>query len=159
MSGTGTSQAPTSRDKILDVAEARFARSGFGGVGMREVAAEVGLGKSSLFHHFPTKDALYFEVVGRVLERIAVHLAPSLSREGTATARLDRTSDALVDGISLGFHEMGHAAFGLTGNRLLTAAGGTIFELGIPLVAAAYLIIKQRDPFGATVRRAHQEKE
>lgn len=93
-------QPPRSRDKILDAAEARFARAGFGGVGMREVATEVGLGKSSLFHHFATKDALYFEVIGRALERIALRVEPALGCDATPTERLRRTSDALVDALA-----------------------------------------------------------
>jgi hypothetical protein len=44
---------------------------------------------------------------------------------------------------------MGHAAFSWFGSGLLTTAGGTIFQLGIPLAAGAYLLVKQRDPFGA----------
>jgi len=63
----------------------------------------------------------------------------------------DPLHTTIFDGISLGFHEAGHAVFSWTGSRLLTVAGGTIFELGIPLAAAAYLLLKQRDPFGATV--------
>lgn len=93
-------EPPSSRDKILDVAEARFARSGFGGVGMREVAVEVGLGKSSLFHHFASKDALYFEVLRRALVRIGERVVPALDSRGTATERLARTSDAMVDGLA-----------------------------------------------------------
>lgn len=60
-----------------------------------------------------------------------------------------RGGGSIFSGINLGFHEMGHAAFFWSGNRILTAAGGTIFEVGIPLVAGAYLLVKQRDPFGA----------
>ena len=71
-----TAQSPSSHDKILDVAEALFARRGFSGVGMREVADAVGLGKSSVFHHFRTKTQLYFEVLDRVLQRIEDRLAP-----------------------------------------------------------------------------------
>lgn len=63
----------------------------------------------------------------------------------------DPLHTSIFDGISLGFHEAGHAAFMWSGNRFLTVAGGTLFELGIPLVAAGYLLVKQRDPFGATV--------
>ncbi|MDA0328466.1 MAG: hypothetical protein O2958_05595 [Gemmatimonadetes bacterium] len=63
----------------------------------------------------------------------------------------DRAYYSLFDGINLGFHEMGHAAFMLFGNRILTTAGGTIFQLGIPVIAGAYLLHKQRDPFGAAV--------
>jgi hypothetical protein len=56
---------------------------------------------------------------------------------------------SIFDGITLAFHEMGHAAFSWLGTNILTTAGGTIFQLGIPLTAAAYLLGKQRDPFGA----------
>ena len=58
---------------------------------------------------------------------------------------------SIFSGINLGFHEMGHAAFFWSDSRILTTAGGTIFEIGIPLAAGAYLLLKQRDPFGAAV--------
>jgi len=58
---------------------------------------------------------------------------------------------SIFDALTLGFHEAGHAAFMWFGNRILTAAGGTIFQIAIPLVAAWYLAWKQGDPFGATV--------
>ena len=58
---------------------------------------------------------------------------------------------SLFSGITLGFHEMGHAFFSWTGHRMLTTAGGTVFQLLAPLGAAAYLAVKQRDPFGAAV--------
>ncbi len=74
-------QAPSSRDKILDVAEALFARRGFAGVGMREVAAAAGLGKSSLFHHFRGKTELYFNVLERVIARFAERFAPVLAAQ------------------------------------------------------------------------------
>ncbi|MCA9512960.1 MAG: TetR/AcrR family transcriptional regulator [Myxococcota bacterium] len=92
--------APSSREKILDVAEALFARSGYAGVGMREVAQHAGLGKSSLFHHFATKPALYFEVVEHVLARIAAGVMPALSRDAGAAGRLAAASDALVDALA-----------------------------------------------------------
>jgi hypothetical protein len=63
----------------------------------------------------------------------------------------DPGSASIFSGITLGFHEMGHAAFMLAGNRVLTAAGGTVFQFAVPLTAAFYLARKQRDPFGALV--------
>ncbi len=86
-----------SRTKILDVAESLFARKGFAGVGLREVAHDVGLSKSSLFHHFPTKLDLYREVLERVLERLEVGLAPAFGSDLACAERLDRVIDALVD--------------------------------------------------------------
>jgi hypothetical protein len=57
---------------------------------------------------------------------------------------------SIFDGVNLAFHEMGHAAFFWLGDRILTVAGGTIFQLAIPLVAGIYLLRKQGDPFGAS---------
>jgi AcrR family transcriptional regulator len=92
--------AASSREKILDVAEALFARRGYAGVGLREVAESVGLGKSSLFHHFRNKTELYLAVLGRVLERIEVRLRRALASRGDALERLDRWVDALIDALA-----------------------------------------------------------
>ena len=43
----------------------------------------------------------------------------------------DPMYSSIFDGVNLGFHEAGHAAFMWFGNRMLTTAGGTIFQLGI----------------------------
>lgn len=64
---------------------------------------------------------------------------------------VDPDHTTLFYGVTLGFHEMGHAFFSWFGDRILTAAGGTLFQLAAPVGAAAYLLVKQRDPFGATV--------
>jgi len=85
------------RDKVLDAAEVLFARRGFSGVGMREVAEAAGIGKSSLFHHFKTKVELYAAVVGRLLDLIDLRLTRSLARGGTPLDRLDRWIDELLD--------------------------------------------------------------
>ena len=100
MARTPVPVVPSSRDKILDVAEALFARSGYSGIGMREVATEVGLGKSSLFHHFESKRSLYFLVLERVLGRVAEHLAPAFAAPHSPTERLDALSDALIDALA-----------------------------------------------------------
>ena len=88
---------PTSREKILDVAEARFAQRGYAGVGLREVAEAAGLGKSSLFHHFPSKAALYGAVLDRVLERIELRMNRALSATGDVRARISDAVVGLID--------------------------------------------------------------
>jgi len=93
-------ETPSSREKILDVAEALFARRGFAGVGIQEVADAVGLGKSSLFHHFRSKAHLYLAVLQRVLGSIEERLAPALDATGEPPARLDACIDALVDALA-----------------------------------------------------------
>ena len=86
-----------SRDKILDCAEELFARRGYAGIGLAEVAERVGLGKSSLFHHFRSKSQLYAAVVARILDRIETPLTAALAAGGTPVERLERWVDALVD--------------------------------------------------------------
>ena len=73
-----------SRDKILDAAEDLFARRGFAGIGMREVAEASGLGKSSLFHHFKSKAEMYAAVVGRILDHLDEQLTAALAAGGDA---------------------------------------------------------------------------
>jgi len=94
------SEFPSSREKILDVAEALFARRGYTGVGLREVAVAAGLGKSSLFHHFRSKTQLYCEVLARVLERIREPLDVVLESTDDPARKLDRCVDALVDSLA-----------------------------------------------------------
>jgi len=92
-----TAAEPSSRDKILDAAEALFAKRGYAGVGLSEVADVVGLGKSSLFHHFGSKAQLYAAVAARILRRIEEHLVRSLARGGDPLVRLERWLDELID--------------------------------------------------------------
>jgi len=91
---------PSSRDKILDVAEGLFARRGFAGVGLREVADTAGLGKSSLFHHFRSKSQLYFEVLLRTLTRIQDRVGPVVESCEGSVAKLDRWIDSVVDALA-----------------------------------------------------------
>ena len=97
MKATAPAAEQSSRDKILDAAERLFAKRGYAGIGLSELAEVVGLGKSSLFHHFRNKAQLYAAVTARILRRIEEHLVRSLARGGTPLVRLERWLDELVD--------------------------------------------------------------
>jgi len=91
---------PDSREKILEVAEGLFAYGGYSGVGMRQLASTVGLSKSSLFHHFPSKLDLYGAVLDGVLVRIAHGLDRASSETGDPRAQLAAWIDAVVGTLS-----------------------------------------------------------
>jgi hypothetical protein len=56
---------------------------------------------------------------------------------------------ALVD---LGFHELGHlVCYVFPVNDLLTAAAGSLFQVGVPVGLAAYFFVLRHDALGASV--------
>lgn len=63
-------KAEASRAKILDVAQKLFARRGFEGVSIREIAQALGMTTASLYYHFPSKEEIFVAVHGRSLEAV-----------------------------------------------------------------------------------------
>ncbi len=61
---------------ILKAAEKVFAEAGFGGATMQLIADMAGLPKANLHYYFPTKEALYREVVQKIFN-IWLHAADS----------------------------------------------------------------------------------
>lgn len=55
-----------------------------------------------------------------------------------------------IDGANLLIHEAGHLLFNFFGNRMLTAAGGTILQLSLPLMFSFHLYQRQ-ERFGAAI--------
>lgn len=97
MGATQPAAEQSSRDRILDAAEGLFAKRGYAGIGLSEIADVVGLGKSSLFHHFRSKAQLYAAVNARILARIEERLVRSLARGGDPLTRLERWLEELID--------------------------------------------------------------
>lgn len=87
----GRPERPVARSELLRVARTLFSAYGFDGVSMADIASEGGLQKSSLFHHFPTKEALYREVLEGVVADIGSTIAAAMESEASWEQRLDRS--------------------------------------------------------------------
>lgn len=53
----------STRNSILSVAESLFAKFGYLGVSMSDIAKSLEITKAALYYHFPSKEKLYLEVV------------------------------------------------------------------------------------------------
>jgi len=81
------------REVILDTAERLFAARGVEGVAVRDLAREMGITASSLYNHFPGKQALYDAVLERGLGPIVDVVA---GQDGLGPERVHATLDRLT---------------------------------------------------------------
>jgi AcrR family transcriptional regulator len=90
-----TVATPPTREVILDTAERLFAARGVDGVAVRDLAHEMGITASSLYNHFPGKDALYRAVLERGLRPILEAVAVAW-QDGVRPDRVQATLAALT---------------------------------------------------------------
>lgn len=77
------------RDRILDDAARLFARDGYDGTSLGELAASVGATKAAIYHYFPSKKAIYEAIIVRTLEGLRHHVSQ-------ATAQASAPGEALA---------------------------------------------------------------
>lgn len=92
---TAPAALPT-REAILDAAERLFSARGVDGVAVRDLARELGLTASSLYNHFPGKQALYEAVLERGLRPIVELTQASWAEGEVRRDTVATTVDALV---------------------------------------------------------------
>lgn len=91
--------ADGSRERIHAAARGLISRYGFDGVSLQKLADEVGLHKSTLFHHYKNKQQIAEEVLGETVAAIVVAMQP-LEEPPTSLDQLLELSDLLVDHFS-----------------------------------------------------------
>jgi AcrR family transcriptional regulator len=57
-------------DKILQTARRLFVQQGYTATSMRQVAAETGIGKATIYHHFPDKQAMVMALLQKSMARM-----------------------------------------------------------------------------------------
>ena len=88
--------ADDTRDRIIDAAQAIFARDGYAGAKMQEIADRVGIQRPSLFYHFRNKEALFVAAHQQVFARIEPVFRDSLAGAGDPFVQLDQVSRAVL---------------------------------------------------------------
>lgn len=75
-----------------------FRQHGYDGATLAKISEATGLGKASLYHHFPGGKDEMVQAVMDYLERwLAENVLPSLQEEGTALEKLQRMCDRLSE--------------------------------------------------------------
>ena len=85
-------------DAILDAALTAFAKNGFDGIGLREIAKTAGVAAATINYHFETKEKLFQEVVRRGAER-------------SVRRRLERLDVVLSEGKNVALEDIVRALF------------------------------------------------
>ena len=75
---------------ILDKSLPLFARSGYAGVSMRDIASAVGISGAALYHHYSDKQSLYVATMGHAFSDKASSIQSALDNTGTPEQRLER---------------------------------------------------------------------
>jgi len=74
--------------QILIAAEKLFAKRGYDGVSMQQIASDAGVSKANIYHHFKSKDELYLAVLKYALQDMNELLAELQGIDGTSTEQL-----------------------------------------------------------------------
>jgi AcrR family transcriptional regulator len=77
------------RQQLLDVARERFSQQGFHATSMDEIAEAAGVTKPVLYQHFPSKRALYVELLEETGRQLLALLAEATSRAATGRERVE----------------------------------------------------------------------
>jgi AcrR family transcriptional regulator len=78
------------REKLLDAADAVVVRQGIANLTLEAVAAEAGVSKGGLLHHFPTKNRLVEALVSRCAENWRACFTDAYARTSEGPGRMAR---------------------------------------------------------------------
>jgi len=77
------------RQQLFEVARERFAHQGFHATSMDEIAEAAGVTKPVLYQHFPSKRALYVDILEETGRQLLSTLADATSAAGTLRERVE----------------------------------------------------------------------
>lgn len=89
MSDRKTVQADKKKQAALEAAARLFLSKGYGSVSMDEIAAEANISKRTLYNRFPSKEALFGEVVTDIWESLDIPVLPSAKGSDIKNALTD----------------------------------------------------------------------
>jgi AcrR family transcriptional regulator len=84
------------RQRILREAEALYYQGGYAGINLQALARTLGLSKTALFHHFPSKEDLFFSVMLEMCASRQQAIEEAIANAHTARERLRNILRAML---------------------------------------------------------------
>lgn len=81
---TNEERSRTSKTRLVSAARELFEANGYAATSIEDIATAVGLTKGALYHHFPTKAALFEAVIVDIQDRLATHVETSAKKQDNA---------------------------------------------------------------------------
>lgn len=78
------------RSRLLDAAAAEFADRGYAGASIAAIARRAGVSKSTVFHHFESKEDLYLTVISEAVNDFSKRIDAALAPDASAREALER---------------------------------------------------------------------
>ncbi len=78
------------RSRILKAAEECFAQHGYDATGVAEICRRAGVSKGAFYHHFPSKQAVFLELLNRWLAGLDTQLEAARAEAGTVPEKFLR---------------------------------------------------------------------
>ena len=92
----GAGVSPRKR-QILEIAAQLFARKGYRGTSIRDIADQSGVLGGSLYHHIKSKDALFVELHNAALDMAAEKIDKAVAQETEPWSRLEAACIVLLE--------------------------------------------------------------
>lgn len=139
--GVKVSKGERTARRILDVAEDLFARQGYEGTSLRQIARGAGIREPGLYNHFASKQALYEAVLYRALNPMAQALSQRMDNAADLRDYTDLPAvmtDLLLDHPQMAalFQQAMQGDAESVGNRLVSEWLERLFDQGMRSLVA-----------------------
>ncbi|HKP69049.1 MAG TPA: TetR/AcrR family transcriptional regulator [Pyrinomonadaceae bacterium] len=119
----GSTQTRDVKSALLDATDRLLSRHGYMKMTIDDLAAEVGIGKGSVYLHFSSKEDIALSHIDRIIERLKNRLAEIAARPTTCERRL---KEMLIERVIFRFDSVQHYTQSL--NDLLSKIRPSLLE-------------------------------
>jgi AcrR family transcriptional regulator len=116
-------QPRSTRDAILDATDRLLAKYGYKKMTIDDLAAEVGIGKGSVYLHFSSKEEIALSHIDRIIDRLTTNLVSIAESRGSVDTRLRKM---IVERVLFRFDSVQHYSQSL--NELLASLRPKLLE-------------------------------